>query len=114
MKRPSKIIVLVYALSLGAVCVWKANELPPGFEGKGTLVIAIRDISVGSLVTPDSVEERITPYYKIPDHAICKTDEVMGSKPIYGIEKGQILSQYDFLTRKQIDEDFRPARFIVP
>jgi hypothetical protein len=114
MKRPSKIVVLFYALSLGAVCVWKANELPRGFEGKGTLVFAIRDISVGALVTPDSVEERITPYCKMPDHAICKTDEVIGSKPIYGIEKGQILSQYDFLTQKQVAEDYRPARFIVP
>lgn len=102
MKRSSAIIVIFCALGLGVFCFWKAKDDPHRDEQRGPIVFAVRDIKVGSLITSDCVVERILPISKMPDHAICRVSDVIGSKPIYGIEKGQILSQYDFLPPEQV------------
>lgn len=101
-------ITLACALCLGIYLVWKLNDdtkKEPDFESlKGTLVYALRDIKEGSLVTADSVEERIVKQYEIPGSAVCKASDVIGRRPVYGIEKGLILSNYYFLRPEQIDQ----------
>ncbi|MFA6213609.1 MAG: hypothetical protein WCT03_19565 [Candidatus Obscuribacterales bacterium] len=114
MKRSSVIIVIFCALGLGVFCLWKTKDDSNTYEGRGPIVFAIRDIKVGSLITSACVEERILPVSKMPDHAVCRVSEVIGCKPIYGIEKGQILSQYDFLPPERVLEGSKPPKFIEP
>lgn len=123
MKRSSVIVVIFCALGLGIFCVWKANDHPNNDEQRGPtnkheqsglIVFAIRDIKAGSLVTSDCVEVRILRVSKVPDHTFRWVSDVVGSRPIYGIEKGQILSLYDFLPPERVLSGSRPARFIVP
>lgn len=114
MKRSSVIIVIFCALGLGVFFVWKTKDVPNKDEERGPLVFAVRNIKVGSLVTSDCIEERILPLSKMPDHTFRRVSEVIGSKPIYEIEKGQILSQYDFLPPERVLGGSRPPKFIDP
>jgi len=114
MKRSTVIIVIFCALGLGVFYLGKAKDAANKDEERGPLVFAIRDIKVGSLVTADCVEERILPFSKMPDHTFCRVSEIIGGKPIYGIEKGQILSQYDFLPPERVLDGSRAPRFIDP
>ena len=56
------------------------------------------------MVTSDAIETRIVEQCKIPGSAVWKASTVIGRKPVYGIEKGQILSNYDFLLPEQREE----------
>lgn len=112
MTRFSVILVIVCALGLGVNWVWKANdnikrvqERVENLEfmtAKGTVVYALSDIEAGSLVTSDSVESRLLMQCKMPDHVVCHASDVIGRRPIYKIEKGQLLSYYDFLQPEQV------------
>lgn len=114
MKRSSAVIVIFCALCLGIYCIWKASDDPNKDEDTIPVVFALRDIKAGSLVTSDCVEVRILRVSKVPDHTFRWVSDVVGSRPIYGIEKGQILSLYDFLPPERVLSGSRPARFIVP
>lgn len=111
MTRSKMILVIVCALGLGSYCLWKSNvdskkpEQPVVVESmKGNLVYALRDIQKGSVVTSDSIETRVVEQCKIPGSAVWKASTVIGRKTVYGIEKGQILSNYDFLLPGQAEE----------
>lgn len=110
MTRSTIICIIACALCLGIYLVWKLNDdtkkakEPVVKSLKGPLVYALRDIKEGSLVTADSVEERIVEICKMPDSAVCKASDVIGRRPVYGIAKGQLLSNYDFLRPEQIDQ----------
>ena len=98
------ILVIVCALGLGSYCLWKSNvdskkpEQPVVVESmKGNLVYALRDIQKGSVVTSDSIETRIIEQCKMPGSSVTNASTVIGRKAVYGIEKGQILSRYDFM-----------------
>jgi Flp pilus assembly protein CpaB len=113
MTRSKMILVIVCALGLGSYCIWKSNvdtkqieedKVIEKMKVKGTVVYALRDIKVGSLVTSDSVEQRPIEQCQIPGSAVCKAATVIGRKTVYGIEKGQILSNYDFLLPEQREE----------
>lgn len=114
------ILVIFCALGLGSYCIWKSNvdskkpEQPVVVESnKGTLVYALRDIKKGSVVTSDSVETRVVEQCKMPGSSVANAATVIGRKTVHGIEKGQILSQYDFLTAEQA-ERYRRSKFEPP
>ncbi|MDP3508069.1 MAG: SAF domain-containing protein [Candidatus Melainabacteria bacterium] len=120
MTRSKMILVIVCALGLGSYCLWKSNvdskkpEQPAVVESmKGNLVYALRDIKKGSVVTSDSIETRIVEQCQIPGSAVWKASTVIGRKTVHGIEKGQILSQYDFLTAEQA-ERYTRSKFEPP
>lgn len=113
MTRSKMILVIVCALGLGSYCIWNSNvdtkqieeeKVIERMKVKGTVVYALRDIEVGSLVTSDSIEQRPIEQCQIPGSAVCKASTVIGRKPVYGIGKGQILSNYDFLLPEQREE----------
>lgn len=81
-------------------------------NGMGTGVYAIRDIKVGEMVTTADIETRPIAINKMPDHMICRADAVIGHRPIYGIEKGQLLSLFDFQTQSERLEDSWHAKLI--
>ncbi|MDP3508067.1 MAG: SAF domain-containing protein [Candidatus Melainabacteria bacterium] len=117
MTRSKMILVIVCALGLGSYCLWKSNvdskkpEQPVVVESmKGQLVYALRDIKKGSVLTSDSVETRIVEQCQIPGSAVCKASTVIGRKTVYEIEKGQVLSNYDFLPPEQAEEYMRTLR----
>lgn len=104
MTRSKMILVIVCALGLGSYCLWKSNvdtekpEQPAVVESmKGTLVYALRDIQKGSVVTSDSIETRIVEQCKIPGSSVTNASTVIGRKTRYHIEKGRILSKYDYM-----------------
>jgi hypothetical protein len=81
------ILVIVCALGLGSCCLWKSNvdtkqleeeKVIERMKVKGTVVYALRDIKVGSLVTSDSVEQRPIEQCQIPSSAVCKAATVIG------------------------------------
>ncbi|MBP6746161.1 hypothetical protein KBI23_00875 [bacterium] len=121
MTRFTVILVIVSALSLGIYCLWKGNDdikkVADRVQNlkymsmKATVVYARRDIEVGSLVSSDSVEQRTVMQCQIPGQAICNASDVIGRRPIYGIEKGQVLSIYDFLLPEQ-EVKYRKLRAI--
>jgi len=76
----------------------------------GTGVYAIRDIKVGEMVTTADIETRPIAINKMPDHMICRADAVIGHRPIYGIEKGQLLSMFDFQTQSEVLGDSWDAK----
>jgi Flp pilus assembly protein CpaB len=98
------ILVIVCALGLGSYCLWQSNvdskkpEQPVVVESnKGTLVYAIRDIKKGSVLTCDSVETRVVEQCKMPSACVTDASTVIGRKTRYDIEKGGILSKYEFM-----------------
>lgn len=76
----------------------------------GTGVYATRDIKVGEMVTTADIETRPLAFKKMPDHIIGRVDEIIGHRPIYGIEKGQLLSMFDFQTQREVLGDSWDAK----
>jgi len=112
MKRLFYLLALFCAVGIGGYRIVQQNIQLKNHEerifklrtgnGMGTGVYAIRDIKVGEMVTTTDIETRPIAVNKMPDHMICRVDEVIGHRPIYGIEKGQLLSIFDFRTQREL------------
>lgn len=105
MPRLIVILGIVSAISFGGFLIWQSREPIRKLETRiqdletgriSTAVYAVREIKVGDLVTPDALETRLLPINEMPDHLIMHASDVIGLRPIYGIEKGQLLSLFDF------------------
>ncbi|MFA7337420.1 MAG: SAF domain-containing protein [Candidatus Obscuribacterales bacterium] len=121
MTRFAVILVITCALSLGICCLGTRNDdtkkleqrVSDRMKERGTLVYARRDIKVGSLITAESVEQRPVMQCQIPGAAVCKASDVIGRRAVYGIGKGQILSNFDFLLPEQ-KEKYRSTYELPP
>jgi flagella basal body P-ring formation protein FlgA len=106
MPRLFVILGIVSAISFGGFLIWQSREPIRKLETRiqdletgriSTAVYAVQEIEVGALVTADALETRLLPINEMPDHLIMHASDVIGLRPIYGIEKGQLLSLFDFV-----------------
>ena len=112
MKRLFYLLALFCAVGIGGYRIEQQNIQLKNHEERicnlqtsyyiGTGVYAPLDIKVGEMVTTADIETRPNAVNKMPDHMICRADAVIGHRPIYGIEKGQLLSLFDFQTQSEM------------
>lgn len=120
MKLIIYIVVLLSAVIIGGYRIERQNNALKKIEQKvkdldngyaiGTAVYATRDIKEGELVEANALETRALPINKMPDHIICHAADVIGRRPHYGIEKGQLLSMFDFQTASEVYGDIKKTR----
>jgi len=105
MRRTTVILVVVLALAGAAFFLWKSHfsalekeRLEANdkiYKELGAVVFAIQDIKQGDLISATSLEERIIPVNKMPDHVATGIAEVAGRKARYGITNRDMVSLYD-------------------
>lgn len=73
----------------------KESDLIAKMSAKGKVVYAIKDISEGSTIPVEALEEKEIEQAKIPQDALTSASLAAGRVAKYGIQTGQIVSQHD-------------------
>jgi len=73
----------------------KESDLIAKMSAKGKVVYAIKDISEGSTIPVEALEEKEIEQAKIPQDALTSASLAAGRVAKYGIQQGQIVSQHD-------------------
>lgn len=105
LKRKSTILFAFLALvGVGYFCTMSPLtitqtgriEVIDKFSGpSGEAFYAIKDLKKGESIDLSSLEARIIPVNKMPDHIVTSLQELAGCSARFDIAKGQLVSQFD-------------------
>ena len=104
-RQIAALLILLLAFTGSVIFIWTSyrTQSELGFleakylvaEESGSAIYAIKEIKQGDFIAATSLETRVIPVNKMPDHIVTRMEEAVGRKARFAISSNDILSLYD-------------------